>query len=190
MYHDAEQCQHDLSILVSSHDINVDQRVLESVLQISTHLLQCASNPRWAPVASLLDQFAKRLKHEPYPTAFSETLRMVIYHHRALRCEANLAYEQAIVYYQKANSVRVPADIPLASRTQRMAKASLDSLTQARKHIYSSDGSDIEHICVACGIEAERMPVCARCKRVRLCSTACARKSDHKRHCKKRVTFA
>ncbi|KAH8550100.1 hypothetical protein BGW37DRAFT_521834 [Umbelopsis sp. PMI_123] len=190
MYHDAEQCQNDLHNLISSHTININQNVLDSVLQISTHLLQCANNPLWHPLSLLLDQLAKRLKHEPYPTPLSETLRMVIYHHRALRYEADLFYEQAIVYYRKAHSVRVPADIPLAARTLKMSKASLDALTQARKHIYSSDSSDVENICVACGIEAERMPVCARCKRVRLCSLACVRKSDHKKLCKKRVTFA
>jgi hypothetical protein len=78
----------------------------------------------------------------------------------------------------------------LASRVQQMAKSSLTALSQAQRQMYSSEGSEIEHICAGCGIEAERMPVCARCKRVRLCSAACVRHSDHRKVCKKRVTFA
>jgi len=190
MYHDSEQCQAYLHTLITFKPLKIDYTVLDNVVQLSTHLLQCATLPEWQPVSILLDKLAKRVKHDEHRNALSETLRMTIYHHRALRYEADLFYDQAVIWYQKALGIHIPAEIALASRVQRMAKASLQSLTQARKHMYSSDGSDIEHICVGCGIEAERMPVCARCKRVRLCSLACVRRSDHKKVCKKRVTFA
>lgn len=190
MYHDPEQYQAYLHTLITSQTLKIDYNLLDTIVQLSTLLLQCATLPEWQSVSNLLDKLAKRLKHDEKPSTLSETLRMTIYHHRALRYESDLFYDQAVIYYTKVLGIHVPAEIGLVSDMQEMAKASLQSLTQARRHMYSSDGSDVEHICVGCGIEAERMPVCARCKRVRMCSLACVRRSEHKKLCKKRVTFA
>ncbi|KAG2171627.1 hypothetical protein INT43_008353 [Umbelopsis isabellina] len=177
-----------LENMVGTKDLTVDNTILDNVVQLSTHLLHCADSPCWQPVALWLEKFAKRLKHLDQPTSLSETLLIVIYHHRGLRYEADLKYDQATVYYQKA--LRRKGHEGLGNRVQQMAQSSLTGLTQAQRSLYSSEGSEIEHICAGCGVEAERMPVCARCKRVRLCTAACVRHSDHRKVCKKRVTFA
>lgn len=188
MFNDSEPWHAYLENIVATRDLIVDNTILDNVVQLSTHLLRCADAPTWQPVASSLEKFAKRLKHLDQPTPLSETLLIVIYHHRGLRYEADLMYDQATVYYQKA--LRRKGQEGLGNRVQQMAKSSLTSLSQAQRSMYSSEGSEIEHICAGCGVEAERMPVCARCKRVRLCTAACVRHSDHSKVCKKRVTFA
>jgi hypothetical protein len=188
MFHDPESWQRYLENIVTTKVLIIDSTMLDNVVQVSTHLLRCADVPSWQAVVLSLEKLAKRLKHLDQPTALSETLLIVIYHHRGLRYEADLMHDQAVIYYQKA--LRRKAYEGLASRVQQMAKSSLTALSQAQRQMYSSEGSEIEHICAGCGIEAERMPVCARCKRVRLCSAACVRHSDHRKVCKKRVTFA
>jgi hypothetical protein len=87
MFHDPESWQRYLENIVTTKVLIIDSTMLDNVVQVSTHLLRCADVPSWQAVVLSLEKLAKRLKHLDQPTALSETLLIVIYHHRGLRYE-------------------------------------------------------------------------------------------------------
>ncbi|KAI8342543.1 hypothetical protein BC941DRAFT_413093 [Chlamydoabsidia padenii] len=199
----AESTQHDMDPVVLGLVWEMTKMLLEHLEARLYHSLDW-----FGEMARDIWQYAKQLKEKEADGELEKAIRITIYHCRALICQQDGDLIKAKVYFRKcvslstvfaqqqvlqdaASTFLVHTPSSIYSSHSGSSYFNLPPLLQSPSSISSastvSSSSSTPILCGHCGLEKKTMPICAKCRSQRYCSSKCLKEHQpiHALSCQK-----